>query len=113
MTDRSTILWTLVALHDLDQLSPRLHSESPFGAEQILDRIIGRVDSLATMSSRGREPRELASNTSGWLEMVEAPWRILYRVVDHTVEIHGIFDGRRDLRQILIDRAFRQGLRTP
>jgi hypothetical protein len=39
-----------------------------------------------------------------WLEVQEAPWRIIYRIRDRRVEIHGVFDGRRALQDILMER---------
>jgi len=106
MTDRRrVVLWTEVALRDLERLAARLHERAPQRAEKILERVLSRGESLATLSHRGRTPPELrpiADRT--WLEVLEAPWRILYRVVEDTVEIHAVLDGRRDLRDILFER---------
>ena len=106
MTDhRRVVLWTEVALRDLERLATRLHELAPLRAEKILGRILSRGESLARLSHRGRTPPELrpvADRT--WLEVIEAPWRILYRVVENTVEIHAVLDGRRDLRDILLER---------
>ncbi len=105
MTDHRRVIWVEVALRDLERLAVRLHETAPLRAEKILDRILSRGESLATLSHRGRTPPELrpiADRT--WLEVIEAPWRILYRVVENTVEIHAVLDGRRDLRDILLER---------
>jgi len=102
---RRSVVWTEIAARDLERLAVRLAEAAPLRAERILDRIISRGESLATLSHRGRTPPELrpiADRT--WLEVIEAPWRILYRVVETTVEIHAILDGRRDLRDILLER---------
>ena len=106
MTDRRrVVLWIEVVLRDLERLAARLHERAPQRAEKILERVLSRGESLATLSHRGRTPPELrpiADRT--WLEVLEAPWRILYRVVEDTVEIHAVLDGRRDLRDILFER---------
>ena len=102
---RRSVVWTEIAVRDLERLTVRLAEAAPLRAERILDRIISRGESLATLSHRGRTPPELrpvADRT--WLEVIEATWRILYRVVETTVEIHAILDGRRDLRDILLER---------
>ena len=102
---RRSVLWTDVAMRDLERLADRLYEAAPMRAEKILDRILSRGESLAMVSHRGRTPPELrpiADRT--WLEVIEAPWRILYRVVENTVEIHAVLDGRRDLRDILLER---------
>jgi plasmid stabilization system protein ParE len=102
---RRQVLWIEAAARDIERLAIRLSEAAPLRAEKILDRIISRGESLATLSHRGRTPPELrpiADRT--WLEVIEAPWRILYRVVEDTVEIHAVLDGRRDLRDILLER---------
>jgi plasmid stabilization system protein ParE len=102
---RRSVVWTEIAARDLERLAARLAEAAPLRAERILDRIISRAESLVTLSHRGRTPPELrpvADRT--WLEVIEAPWRILYRVVETTVEIHAVLDGRRDLRDILLER---------
>lgn len=105
MSARRSVVWTEVAALDIERLAIRLHEAAPLRAERIIDRIISRAESLATLSHRGRTPPELrpiADRT--WLEVIESPWRILYRVVGNTVEIHAVLDGRRDLRDILLER---------
>jgi len=106
MSDRRrSVEWTEVAARDIERLAVRLAETVPLRADRIVDRIISRGESLATLSHRGRTPPELrpvADRT--WLEVIESPWRILYRVVGDTVEIHAVLDGRRDLRDILLER---------
>jgi plasmid stabilization system protein ParE len=106
MSDRRrSVEWTEVATRDIERLAVRLAETVPLRVERIVDRIISRGESLATLSHRGRTPPELrpvADRT--WLEVIESPWRILYRVVEDTVEIHAVLDGRRDLRDILLER---------
>jgi toxin ParE1/3/4 len=102
---RRVVRWTDVAAADLERIAVRLHEEAPLRADRVLDRILDRIDSLATLSQRGRTPLELqhvADRT--WLEIVEPPWRIIYRVVGKAVEIHAVLDGRRDLQDILLER---------
>jgi hypothetical protein len=36
--------------------------------------------------------------------VVEAPWRILYRTIGDQIEIHAVLDGRRNLRDLLLER---------
>jgi plasmid stabilization system protein ParE len=60
---------------------------------------------LATPAHRGRTPPELRPiEDRTWLELIESPWRILYRAVEDAVETHAILDGRGDLRDILFER---------
>lgn len=102
---RFTVVWTPVAASDLERLAAYLVREAPLRAERLLLQIIARGESLELLPHRGRPLGEL--RTVGdriWLEIQQPPWRIVYRIVDRTVEIHGVFDGRRSLEDILLER---------
>ena len=103
---RHAVVWTEVASHDVERLASYLPDEVPLRAERILLRIISRGESLEFFPERGRTPPELrAIGDQTWLEIQEAPWRIIYRIADNrTVEIHGVLDGRRSLEDILMER---------
>lgn len=103
---RYSVVWTEVAAKDVERLASYLLDEAPLRAEQILFRIISRGESLEVFPHRGRTPPELrAIGDQTWLEIQEPPWRIIYRIVDKkTVEIHGVFDGRRSLEDVLMER---------
>lgn len=102
---RYRVVWTEIALRDIERLAARLYEDAPLRAERVLDRIISRGDSLARLSHRGRKPPELrAIHDRTWLEVVETPWRIVYRVIGSSVEIHAVLDGRRDLHDLLLER---------
>ena len=106
MTERRyTVVWTEVASQDVERLAGYLVEESPLRAEQILDRILSRGESLEASPRRGHVPPELRTiGDRTWLEVLEGPWRIVYRVVGKRVEIHGVLDGRRSLEEILLER---------
>jgi toxin ParE1/3/4 len=106
---RYSVVWTEVASRDVERLASYLLDEVPLRAEQILLRIISRGESLEVLPERGRTPRELrAIADQTWLEILEPPWRIVYRIADRRiVEIHGVFDGRRSLEDILLERLLR------
>ncbi len=78
-------------------------------AGEIIDRIVARADSLETSPLRGRTPPELETiGDRSCREVVESPWRILYKVGTERVEIHGVLDGRRSLQDILMERLLRE-----
>ena len=105
---RYAVVWTEVALRDVERLATYLVDESPGRAEQILDRIIATGESLERLPERGRTPPELrAIQDRTWREVQQRPWRILYRISGKRVEIHGVLDGRRSLEDILMERLLR------
>ncbi len=107
MTARGySVVWTDIAARDVERLAAYLLDEVPGRAEQLLDRIVSRGESLEILPQRGRTPPELrAIGDRTWREIREPPWRIIYRIAGKkTVEIHGVFDGRRSLEDILMER---------
>lgn len=100
-----SVVWTEVAVQDVERLAAYLSRETPLRAEEILDQIIERAESLQSTPLRGRVPPELKGvSEQEWREIILAPWRILYRISGRRVEIHGVLDGRRSLQDILLDR---------
>jgi toxin ParE1/3/4 len=57
------------------------------------------------LASIGRPIPELEGlNISIFREVFESPWRIFYRTEGRKVYILAVFDGRRDLEEIIIKR---------
>lgn len=106
---RYTVVWTAVALADIERLAAYLVDESPLRAETILERIISRAESLDRLPERGRTPPELRSiGDQTWRELQDRPWRILYRITGpERTEIQGVIDGRRSLTDVLLERILR------
>jgi len=105
---RYIVVWTEVATRDVEHLAAYLLDEAPLRADQILDRIIARGDSLRRSPERGRTPPELRSiGDRTWREIQEPPWRLVYRIADRRVEIHAVLDGRRSLEDVLMERILR------
>lgn len=102
---RYSVEWTEDALEDIERLATYLHDEAPLRADDIVERIVMRGESLTWAPERGRFPPELRLvHNRAWREVQEPPWRILYRITGRTVEIHGVLDGRRSLQDILMER---------
>ena len=102
---RYAVVWTEVALRDVESIAGYLVSEASGRAESIIERIIARGESLDTVPERGRTPPELrAINDRTWREVQEPPWRLLYRISGKTVAIHSVLDSRRSLEDILMER---------
>jgi toxin ParE1/3/4 len=100
------VVWTETAATDLERIAAYLTAESPLRAAAIVDRIVGRAESLASFPNRGRTPPELrALQDRTWKELQEPPWRIIYRRLDAIIQIHAVLDGRRSLEDILMERV--------
>ena len=57
------------------------------------------------MPKRGRVPPELVRfRVQLYREIQVPPYRLLYRVHEDRVSVLGVFDGRRDLEDVIIGR---------
>lgn len=104
MTERR-VLWTLPAQRDLESIVEYIAEQQPTTALNILGRLQARVACLVSQTLRGRRVPELrALGIDSHREIIEAPWRIIYRPTDKHVYVIAVFDARRDLRGVLMER---------
>lgn len=82
--------------------------DAPGKADHLFAKLQEKIDSLAQQPARGHIPPELARiNVADFLEIHYKPYRIIYQILDKGVFVHGVFDGRRDLQQLLQHRLLR------
>jgi toxin ParE1/3/4 len=104
------VVWAKAAALDLEQIILFVASDSPFVAEQLLAKIRRKARSLGTSPLRGRiVPELLRLGMRRWRELVIRPYRLIYRVSRHAIVVLAVFDGRRDLEEVLLERLVRQG----
>ncbi len=97
--------WAEVARHDLDEIADYLSGENPVAALQLLERLEERAGALETMPHQGRVPPELVRfRVRLYREIQVPPYRLLYRTHKDSVVVLGVFDGRRDLEDVIIGR---------
>jgi addiction module RelE/StbE family toxin len=102
------VLWTRTARRDLDAIVAYIATDSIENALSVLDRLQERAESLTTAAERGRLVPELRSiDVHQYREIVERPWRIVYRIEPDSVMVLAVLDGRRDLESLLLDRLVR------
>ncbi|MCP5112713.1 MAG: type II toxin-antitoxin system RelE/ParE family toxin [bacterium] len=105
MTETFRVEWADVARQDLDEIADYLHRESPAAALRLVERIEHRASTLETMPHRGRVPPELVRfRVPLYHEIQVPPFRLLYRIHADSVAVLGVFDGRRDLEDVIIGR---------
>jgi addiction module RelE/StbE family toxin len=99
------------AVRDLEEIARFVAAESPASARKLVERLRERSHRLGTLPERGRVVPELAAfGIHAFREIVVEPYRIIYRVRGREVLVLAVFDGRRDLEDILLDRLVRTGL---
>lgn len=107
MTKRA-VLWTDTARNDLESLVDYIAGEDPAAAMQVLDRLEQRAQALGMQAQRGRIVPELrAVGVLHYRELMERPWRIVYRIGAGRVLVLAVLDSRRDLQSLLLERLIR------
>ena len=97
--------WTDAARHDLEEIADYILRESRSAALRLIERVEQQATTLETMPRRGRVPPELIRfRVHLYHELLVAPYRLIYRVDADVVTVLAVFDGRRDLEEVLIGR---------
>jgi toxin ParE1/3/4 len=97
--------WTAVARRDLTEIVAYLEAESPQAALQALESIEQAAASLESMPDRGRLiPEVQRFAVRHYRELIIQPHRLVYRVRGEVVYMLGVFDGRRNLEDVLLGR---------
>jgi plasmid stabilization system protein ParE len=111
---RRRVVWAKVARRDLYALVDYLADRSPRAALGMLDRLEAAAGHLVRLSARGRVVPELARlHIRDYRELVVPPYRLAYRSAGSRVFVVGVFDSRRSLEDVLLDRILREDPEEP
>lgn len=104
------IVWTEAALQDMESILRYIFAhDSLAAAERIHERLLTAVETLTVNPERCRVVPELDMvGISDFRELINRPYRICFRVYGREVVLVSILDGRRDLEEILLDRALKR-----
>ena len=110
MSSSFTVEWTETASSDLDRILDFIEQDRPMAALRVLANIERRAAALRTHPQRGRIVPELAAlQMRSYRELVITPYRLLYRIAERMVYVLGVFDGRRNLEDLLLERILSEG----
>ena len=87
------IIWSPRSLHDVESIRDYIAQESPRIADLVVRRIIKAVERLETFPESGRKVPE--RNDPEIREVVTAPYRVVYRLREGSVEIVTVFRASR------------------
>jgi len=77
-------------------------------ADTLLSKLEQACEKLAAFPKCGTIPSELETiGVREYLELHSKPYRIIYQIMDKRIFIHGVFDGRRNLQELLPVRLLR------
>jgi toxin ParE1/3/4 len=93
---------TQTAEDDIDEIILYIAEDEAAMALKILDRLQKAINSLKYFPERGRRvPELLDKNIKEYRELIETPWRIIYKVENNDVRVITVIDGRRNVQDIL------------
>jgi plasmid stabilization system protein ParE len=105
---RRAVEWSVIARGDLEAIADVIAEDNAINALRVVERIEGRAERLATLPERGRIVPELRwHGVLAFREVIEPPWRLVYRVEERRVLVLAVLDGRRQLEDLLLDRLVR------
>ena len=93
---RRRVVWSEGARRELDEAVSYVAEESLDSAIRLLERILESVQTLSTLSERGRLVPERSDPDIR--ELLVDPFRLLYHVAESEVVILGILHQRRNLQ---------------
>jgi len=103
--DTFTVYWTETAFHDLESIIDHIAIDSIDSALDIYQKIKNKSNTLITLPFRGRIVPELEfHNILTYRELIFSPWRIIYRIESNIVYVVSVFDGRRNIEDLLLSR---------
>jgi len=94
------------AVQDIQDIDAFISShDSLEKADYVLNMLEESISSLASMPERGAYPKELLElGIKEYREVFFKPYRVIYRIIDDTVFVYIISDGRRDMQALLARR---------
>ena len=95
------IIWTMPALHDLDEIAEYISLENNDAAKKLVNSVFTAVDVLEDFPSSGRYPPEL--NGTQYREIVCNPCRIFYKLEINQIFILYVMRSQRKLRRYLLE----------
>jgi toxin ParE1/3/4 len=109
MKRRLPVEWATIAERDLAGIVEYIARDDPGAGAGVLDTLEAKASSLETLATRGRVVPELQRiQIREYRELLVKPYRLIYRVEKRRVVVLGVFNGRRDLEDILLDRLLRE-----
>ncbi|MDI6791738.1 MAG: type II toxin-antitoxin system RelE/ParE family toxin [bacterium] len=105
MSRQYKVRWASVAEQDITQIVDYIAVDSVKNAISLFRKIRKEVNSLTMFPKRCRVVPELqAIGIDFYRELILRPYRIIFRMEEDAVFVVGVFDGRRNLEDILLER---------
>ena len=113
MPDRYQVKWTSVAQTDVDEILEYIATRDCVDAAMaVCGKLMDKVGTLVSRPERCRIPPELKRiGVRKYHELIVSPYSVFFVIEGVHVAIVAVFDRRRDLEELLIQRALRPSSR--
>lgn len=109
MNKKYKVIWSNIAEKDLKSIIEYIANENLLNAEKIFQTIKEKASSLYLFPNRGLLVPELKDQgILQYRELINSPWRIIYRVSENNVYVLSVLDARRNIEDILLKRLLDQ-----
>ena len=107
MSRRFSVVWADAAARDYEAILAYVARRAGvLRARQLDDKLSQRSSRLDTVPARCRVVPELREEgIDAYRELVIRPYRIMFRIRGSKVVLLAVVDGRRDLQELLLQRA--------
>ena len=89
------------AERDLGEIHRYVARDKPSAADDLLERLLGAIESLSEHAERGARPRDERLLRLGYQYLVREPYLVFYKVLPRQVRSYRILHGRRLLGVLL------------
>ena len=97
--------WTSNAKEDLLDIVDYIKKDCTKSARKVYEQIKSKAHSSNFFPFRGRVVPELQKHgITIYRELIENPWRIMYKIENDTVYIMSIFDSRQNVEELLLKK---------
>ena len=108
MSKTYKLKWTSNAKEDLLNIVDYIKHDSTQSARKVYEQIRDKAHSSNFFPLRGRVVPELQrEGITIYRELIENPWRIMYKIENDTVYIMAIFDARQNVEELLLQKLLR------
>ena len=90
------VIWSHLAIRRLEEIRSFIATDAPLTADQVIRRLISSMDRLTDFPFSGRVVPEY--EVKEIREIIDPPYRILYRVYRDRIEIVSVIHSRQTLR---------------
>jgi len=95
------VIWTEPALLDLESIAEYIAIDKPSAASHLVKKIFSTTERLEQFPKSGHKPPEFKKTR--YLEVIENPCRIFYRIESDKIYIIYVMRSERKLRKYLLD----------